>query len=65
MTTTGPSPLESTTGLPAPVEWATEAPEVIAQFIAIALVTTAGAFDQQHREGYGFRHDNKPLLYGS
>jgi hypothetical protein len=45
--------VEIAAGSHAWVEWPTEALEVSAQLIAIAPVTTAGACDQQHCEGYG------------
>ena len=56
---------ESRADLRAWVEWATEATDVFAQFIAIAPITTAGACHQQQREGYGSCDDNKPVLHGS
>ena len=36
-----------------------------AQFIAIALVTTAGACHKHKREGHGSREDDERVLHGS
>jgi hypothetical protein len=38
---------------------------VRAQFIAFALVKTAGAYQKEDREGYDSRHDRESELHGS
>ncbi len=47
------------------VSWVTETADVRAQFIAFALVTTAGAYRKEEREGYDSYHDSEPVLHGS
>ena len=51
-------------GLRAWVEWATEATDVLAQFIAITPVTTAGACHEHEPEGYDSDRYNEPVLHG-
>ena len=56
---------QSSDKLPAWIECATEAADVRAQFIALALVTTAGVCHKHKRQGYGSREDDKRVLHGS
>jgi hypothetical protein len=39
-----------------------QAPDVRAQFVPIALVTTSGACHKHERQGYGSREDDKRVL---
>ena len=57
-------PFGSRAGLDAWVEWATEATDVFAQFIAIAQITTASACHKHERQGYGAREDDKRVRHG-
>jgi hypothetical protein len=47
------------------IEWATQAANVLAQFIATAFVAPAGACRKHKPEGDNYRDDNEPVLHGS